>query len=147
MYQKLRKSHLLLRMKLFVISLVYGLIFLIAALKKNHVWRMWDRNPETWIGTLSNPLLPVPATLVGPAVKTRWFNYSISLTSRDVEHFCDDVRILIIDSHFSYRKGTSFGPILLCFQGNLCYLWEVAQYNPYFLVNLGLLTVKVRKVR
>lgn len=75
--------------------------------------------------------------------------YSVSSISQGHTALWRWVRILVGYNHFSYTKGTTWGPILLHFLENLCaahllyYLCEMAQYNHYFLVNLRLLLVSL----
>lgn len=107
MYQKLRKSHLLLRMKRpFVISLAYGLIFLIAAFFIVYGER-WDKNPETCISSPTVPASLWKASRKKQGVAAIQFLKSV----KEVKRFCDGVRIWVIYNHFSYTKETSFGPI------------------------------------
>lgn len=122
MYQKLRKTHLLLRMKpLFVISLVYGLIFLIEAFFFFFVLIMC-RKIEA--GTrIQKPALAAPSFLPhvgGPAVRSKVFSVTQLLQPVRVgKHFRDGIRFLVICNHFSYTKRTSFRAILLYCLENL----------------------------
>lgn len=138
MYQKLRKSHLRLRMKPpFVISLVYDLIFLIAAFSLCGGGKM---RAETRIQKPA-PAAPFPPHSGGQRHKAPHCRLSVSSVGQGCTALRRWVRVWAPYHHCSYTEGTSFQLILLCFLGHLCddpplcHLGEMAPSHRDFLPN------------